>query len=81
MLDGSVRRRIDPQTGRSEPVPPGPVGREFAGIARLIPHLSIGWANLQWPPTLTHTITIDTKGFGKVFTPMIGSEPSCLRCS
>jgi glycosidase/fibronectin type 3 domain-containing protein len=22
-----------------------------------IPHLIIGWANLQWPPTLTHTIS------------------------
>ncbi len=22
-----------------------------------IPHLTIGWANLQWPPTLTHTIS------------------------
>ena len=22
-----------------------------------IPHLAIGWANLQWPPTLTHTIS------------------------
>ncbi len=28
--------RIDPQTGRKEPVPPGPVGREFAGVARLM---------------------------------------------
>jgi len=32
----SIPVRIDPQTGRSEPVPPGPVGREFAGIARLV---------------------------------------------
>jgi len=22
-----------------------------------VPHLSIGWANLQWPPTMTHTIS------------------------
>ena len=22
-----------------------------------LPHLEIGWANLQWPPTLTHTIS------------------------
>lgn len=22
-----------------------------------LPHLSIGWANLQWPPTMTHTIS------------------------
>src|SRR6185369_13339157 len=25
-----------------------------------IPHLSIGWANLQWPPTMTHTISAST---------------------
>ena len=23
-----------------------------------LPHLTIGWANLQWPPTLTHTISV-----------------------
>lgn len=23
-----------------------------------VPHLVIGWANLQWPPTLTHTISV-----------------------
>jgi glycosidase len=25
-----------------------------------IPHLTIGWANLQWPPTMTHTISAST---------------------
>ncbi|MBK9714868.1 MAG: alpha-amylase [Kouleothrix sp.] len=24
---------------------------------KALPHLTIGWANLQWPPTLTHTIS------------------------
>ena len=24
-----------------------------------LPHLTIGWANLQWPPTLNHTISVD----------------------
>jgi glycosidase/fibronectin type 3 domain-containing protein len=23
-----------------------------------LPHLTIGWANLQWPPTMTHTISV-----------------------
>jgi glycosidase/fibronectin type 3 domain-containing protein len=26
-----------------------------------LPHLTIGWANLQWPPTLTHTISATTR--------------------
>ena len=26
---------------------------------RALPHLTIGWANLQWPPTLSHTISVD----------------------
>ncbi|MBP6797711.1 MAG: type VI secretion system membrane subunit TssM [Luteimonas sp.] len=32
----SIPVRIDPQTGRKEPVPPGPIGREFEGLARLM---------------------------------------------
>lgn len=32
----SIPVRIDPQTGRQEPVPAGPVGREFDGLARLL---------------------------------------------
>ena len=23
-----------------------------------MPHLTIGWANLQWPPTMSHTISV-----------------------
>ncbi|CAN5752187.1 alpha-amylase family glycosyl hydrolase [soil metagenome] len=26
-----------------------------------IPHLLIGWANLQWPPTLSHTISVTNR--------------------
>lgn len=25
-----------------------------------VPHLVIGWSNLQWPPTLSHTISVST---------------------
>ncbi|MGY0651029.1 type VI secretion system membrane subunit TssM [Luteimonas sp. A537] len=32
----SIPVRLDPQTGRQEPVPAGPVGSEFAGFARLM---------------------------------------------
>ncbi|MFT4256752.1 MAG: type VI secretion system membrane subunit TssM [Pseudoxanthomonas sp.] len=32
----SIPVRIDPQTGRQQPVPPGPIGQEFAGFARLM---------------------------------------------
>ena len=32
----SIPVRIDPATGRQEPVPPGPIGREFEGFARLM---------------------------------------------
>ncbi|HEU0293624.1 MAG TPA: alpha-amylase family glycosyl hydrolase [Anaerolineales bacterium] len=26
-----------------------------------LPHLTIGWANLQWPPTLNHTISVTNR--------------------
>jgi hypothetical protein len=29
----------------------------YSNQASALPRLSIGWANLQWPPTLTHTIS------------------------
>ncbi|HET9696240.1 MAG TPA: fibronectin type III domain-containing protein, partial [Terriglobales bacterium] len=35
-----------------------------------IPHLTIGWANLQWPPTMTHTISASTPtdfAYGQVY--------------
>ena len=28
-----------------------------SGQVSAVPHYQIGWANLQWPPTLTHTIS------------------------
>ncbi len=35
------------------------VGNEsgYSNEASALPHLTIGWANLQWPPALTHTIS------------------------
>ena len=35
------------------------VGNEskYSNEVSALPHLSIGWANLQWPPTMNHTIS------------------------
>jgi len=35
----------------------GPASNEVSGI----PHVAVGWANLQWPPTLTHTVSATTR--------------------
>ncbi len=29
----------------------------FSNEVRALPRLAIGWANLQWPPSMTHTIS------------------------
>ncbi len=50
-----------------------------------LPHLTIGWANLQWPPTMTHTISVvdrtDT-AYGQVWidgvTNQAGATPSLV---
>jgi glycosidase/fibronectin type 3 domain-containing protein len=38
-------------------------GNESGGSNEVtaMPHLTIGWANLQWPPTLTHTISVTNR--------------------
>jgi glycosidase len=43
-----------------------------------LPHLTIGWANLQWPPTLEHTIsTVDRTDniYGQVWIDGVTSQP------
>jgi glycosidase len=43
-----------------------------------IPHLAIGWANLQWPPTITHTISTTDRTddvYGQVWIDGVTSEP------
>ena len=59
----------------------GPASNEAAGL----PHLVIGWANTQWPPTLDHTIsTVNRTGnvYGQVWidghTSTPGQTPSLL---
>ena len=42
------------------------------------PHLEIGWANLQWPPTLTHTISTINRtdsAYGQVWIDGVTSSP------
>jgi glycosidase len=43
-----------------------------------LPHLTIGWANLQWPPTLTHTISAVNRTdnvYGQVWIDGVTSQP------
>lgn len=43
-----------------------------------VPHLVIGWANLQWPPTLTHTISATNPtetAYGQVWIDGATSQP------
>ncbi len=55
----------------------------YSNEATALPHLSIGWANLQWPPTMTHTISVTTRTgnvYGQVWidgvTNQTGPTPS-----
>nr|MBA2769583.1 alpha-amylase [Sporichthyaceae bacterium] len=43
-----------------------------------IPHLEIDWANLQWPPSIAHTISTTTRTpevYGQVYIPGATSDP------
>ncbi len=43
-----------------------------------VPHLIVGWANLQWPPTLTHTISAVNRTdnvYGQVWIDGATSQP------
>ena len=43
-----------------------------------LPHYSIGWANLQWPPTLTHTISATNRTdnvYGQVWIDRVTDQP------
>jgi len=50
----------------------------FSNEASGLPHYQIGWANLQWPPTLTHTISIINRTdtvYGQVWIDGVTSAP------
>jgi glycosidase/fibronectin type 3 domain-containing protein len=43
-----------------------------------LPHLTIGWANLQWPPAMTHTISVVNRtdnAYGQVWIDGVTSRP------
>jgi glycosidase/chitodextrinase len=63
-----VVRAVDGIGNASEP------SNEVSGI----PHLVIGWANLQWPPEMTHTISTTTRTenvYGQVWIDGATSQP------
>ena len=43
-----------------------------------VPHYEIGWANLQWPPTITHVISTESDAgpvYGQIWIDGVTSEP------
>jgi len=56
------------------------VGNEsaYSNEVSALPHLTIGWANLQWPPTMTHTVSpidrTDT-AYGRVWIDGATNQP------
>ena len=43
-----------------------------------LPHLIVGWANLQWPPTMTHTVSAVDRtdnAYGQVWIDGVTSQP------
>jgi len=50
----------------------------FSNEVSVQPHLSIAWANLQWPPTLAHTISVTTRTdnvYGQVYIANVTNQP------
>jgi glycosidase len=57
----------------------------FSNEVDALPHLSIGWANLQWPPSMGHTISVTDRtdnAYGQVWidgaTEQDGATPSLI---
>ena len=55
-------------------------GNESAAASEVsaLPHLTIGWANTQWPPVITHTISVITPTdtiYGQVFIDGVTNKP------
>ena len=50
----------------------------WSNEASALPHLSIGWANLQWPPTMSHTISTTDRtdsAYGQVWIDGATNQP------
>jgi len=63
-----IVRALDTAGNASDP------SNEASGV----PHLVIGWANLQWPPTMSHTISTTTRtdtAYGQVWIDGVTSQP------
>ncbi len=57
-----------------------PAGNESATSNEVsaLPHYSIGWANLQWPPTMSHTISVVNRtdnAYGQVWIDGVTNQP------
>jgi len=55
------------------------VGNEsgFSNQVSALPHYTIGWANLQWPPTMNHTISVVNRtdtAYGQVWIDGVTSQ-------
>ena len=51
---------------------------EYSNEVSALPHFTIGWANLQWPPTLTHTLSATDRTddvYGQVWIDGVTSQP------
>ncbi|HEX5637822.1 MAG TPA: alpha-amylase, partial [Gammaproteobacteria bacterium] len=56
------------------------VGNEsgYSNEVAALPHLTIGWANLQWPPTMNHTISAINRtesAYGQVWIDGVTNQP------
>jgi glycosidase len=50
----------------------------YSNQASGMPHYQIGWANLQWPPTMNHTISVTDRtdtAYGQVWIDGVTSQP------
>ncbi|MBI5354260.1 MAG: alpha-glucosidase C-terminal domain-containing protein [Chloroflexi bacterium] len=50
----------------------------YSNEVSAMPHLSLGWANLQWPPTLSHTISVVNRTsnvYGQVWIDGVTNQP------
>ncbi|HET9908725.1 MAG TPA: alpha-amylase family glycosyl hydrolase [Anaerolineales bacterium] len=50
----------------------------YSNEVNATPHLVIGWANLQWPPTMTHTISVTDRtddAYGQVWIDGATNQP------
>jgi glycosidase len=50
----------------------------YSNEVSALPHLTIGWANLQWPPTMNHTLSVADRtddAYGQVWIDGVTNQP------